>query len=235
VDGFLTGNPAVVGDPTTPGLAEHHAKLRTVINEVGVAAAGQTAHFLAAQGATAEVIHLRDVLFGENMKAVVTVAQLAIPDVAKMTVALQMPKSDIGAEQLLVAADAMLVTGEQYEDTLVKQGLPADGLARLRSVTRELRGAIDARGQSIGNRRGATKKLDLLLGQAQKHVNTIDALLPRVLSGNRALLAEWKQVKRVTIKGVPRSASADAPDAPVTPVTPIDPAAPATVPQDKTA
>jgi hypothetical protein len=193
-------------------------------------------HFLAAKGATAEIRKLRDTLYGQNMRTVATVARVAIPDVAKMTVALQMPKGKRpGAERLLVLADAMAAAAEQYLDTLVKQGLPADSLARLKSVTQELRGAIDARGQSIGSRRGSTEKIDVLVQQARRHVATIDALLTRVLDGNRALLAEWKQVKRVTVKGVPRSASAEAPDAPVTQGTPIDPAAPAPAEQVKSA
>lgn len=233
-DGFLTANPKVTGDPSTPGLAEHYIALRDVISELGGAAAGQAASFLSAKGATAEIENRSDLL-RQEMRAVVTIAQLAIPDVVKMTVALQMPKSGTRGERLLIAADALGVSAEQYRDTLVKQGLPADGLARLRSVTQQLRGAIDARGQSIGSRRGSTENIDVLVGQARKHVRAIDVLLDRVLKDNPALLAEWKQVKRVTIKGVQRAASADASDAPVTPETPIDPAAPAPVSQDETA
>jgi hypothetical protein len=234
VDGFLTVNPKVAGDPSTPGIAEHHIALRDVIGEWGATATGQEATSLSVKGATAEIGHLTDLL-RQEMRDVVTIARLAIPDVVKMTVSLQMPKDGIKGERLLIAADGLAVSADQYQDTLVKQGLPADGLARLRSVIQQLRAAIDARGQSIGSRRGSTEKITVLAKQAHKHVRTIDVLLNRVLKDNPALLAEWKQLKRVTIKGVPRAASAEAPDAPVTPVTPIDPAAPAPSAQEKKA
>jgi hypothetical protein len=226
--GWLGAHPDVVGDPTTPGLAQHFDALGTVVSKLGVAAAGQEVHFLSAKGATAEVKRLRRELIRQHMRGVATVARVAIPDVAKMTVALQVPKEPTDIEGLLASADAMATAAEQYQDTLVKQGLPTDALTRLREVAEQYRSAIDARGQSIANRRGATEAVDALLAQARKHVNTISVLLTRVLEGNRALLAEWQQLKRVTIKGVPGTATADAPATSVTqgaPVTPVPPEA----------
>jgi hypothetical protein len=90
------------------------------------------------------------------------------------------------------------------------------------SVTaKQYRDAIDARGQLIAGRRGATTAVDVPLNRARKLADTLSVLVSRALPDDPASLAEWNQLKRVGRRGVRQTTGEDA----------GQPAAPAATPQ----
>ena len=203
--------------------------LNGAVQEVTTLAAQQDQQAKVGLGATAEAKRLRAELLTQHMRPIASIARATIPDVVKMSVELQAPAAKTDAEALFAEAEAMATTAAKYSDKLIARGLPADFVAQLRTVAEAYKKEIDARGQARGGVTGATTGLhaELLIGR--KAVETMSVIIMKQLRGQPAALAEWKQIRRVIIKGVNTGVvPAPAPAAPATPATPATPAAPAT-------
>ncbi len=221
---LATGAPVPAADPAHAALAEQATALDAVVESASTLASDQESHFRGSKGSTAEASQLRAELFTYHIRPVAAMARVAIPDVVRMTEALRTPKANIDAEGLIAAAGSMAKASEEYAKVLVKRGLPADFVAQLRSAATQYRGAIDARGRSLGGRRGATEGLKDTLGRGRKLVEGISVIVTRLLREDAQALAEWRQIKRVTVKGVQPGVQPD-----VTAVTQPAEGAPATV------
>jgi hypothetical protein len=214
---WLAGHP-VIAALVAPFLTA----LGTVLASLDEAMVKQDTHLRSAKGATAEAKTLRREDIADHMRLIAKAARVAIPDVVKMTAALQLPKQkEIDIEGLRVSAGAMADAAEQYQDALVLAGLPADTIAQLRSVAARYKAAIDKRGQLVAQRRGATESVDEELRRARDLVDAISVIVTRALRTDPATLAEWEQLKRVTVKGVQgKGAAVPTPAAPETTTPP---------------
>jgi len=67
------------------------------------------------------------------------------------------------------------------------------------------RSAIDAGGQGTAVSKGATEGIDDQLVQGRQLVETMPVIVVQRLRTDPSALAEWHQLKRVTLKGVPGS------------------------------
>jgi hypothetical protein len=83
----------------------------------------------------------------------------------------------------------------------VEHGLPADFLDQLDTATSALKDSVDARGIARSRIIGATTTLASERSLGRQIVMMIDASLAHALKSDAALLASWRQVKRVTPKG----------------------------------
>jgi enamine deaminase RidA (YjgF/YER057c/UK114 family) len=214
--GAAAATAGTIGSVTSAqaaALAEQLGVISGVIEEVTSLAAQQDMQGKAGQAATAEANRLRAELFEHHIRPVASIARMAIPDVVKMTVELRVPASDTDAEALFAAAERMASVAEKYVDRLLVRGLPADFVAQLRSVAADYKKEIDARGQARGRQAGATTGIRAELAIGRKAVETISVIVVKVLRNDPAALAEWHQIKRVTIKGVRTSAPPVAPTA----------------------
>jgi hypothetical protein len=174
-----------------------------------------------------ETKRLRTELVTHQMRPIATIAQMAIPDVVRITEALRMPAKKIRAEGLIAAAESMAVLGEKYQDQLATGGLAANFVAQLRSVAAAYKQAIDTRGQAVVSRKGATEGLNAQLATGRKVVETLSVIVRQRLRQDPVALAEWHQAKRVTIKGAQSRSPVAAPTvgAPSAASTPVAAAA----------
>ena len=208
---------AASGTGPAPALAQQAAAFDTAVKDFTAAASEQEAELRSGKGSTADARRLRAELFRHHLTPIARIAQAAIPDVVKMTEALRVPAAKTDRERLLALAEAMAKAGEQYKSRLVESGLPADFIEQLRSAAEAYKAAIDARGQAVGNRRGANERVREAHVVGRRGLNAIAALVNRQLAGDVAALAEFKQITRVTIKGVrgsivPAAGAADVPE-----------------------
>ena len=204
--------------PTLSALGEHSNELDTVVESVTSLASEQESHRRSGKGSTAEAQRLRAELLDHHIRPIADLASLAMPDVVRMTEALRRPKADIDAEGLLAAATAMANASAEYANVLVKRGLPADFESQLQDAADAYRVAIDAGGEARGARRGATQGLLDAFGRGQKIVAAMTVLVNRSLRDDPQGLAEWHQIRRVTLKGVQPAALAATPVVSTTPV-----------------
>jgi hypothetical protein len=198
-----------------PLIAQLLAQLIAVLEELKDAAIGQDSHRRASLGATAEGKGLRESII-DSMRVITSLAAVAIPDVAKVTAALQMPDSR-SIEGLLTAAEALAVSVEANQDALQKAGLAAEAVPQLRVAVEQFRKVIDSRGQSWARRHGATEGVDVQLAKTRRLVKTISAQVVKALRSDPAALAEWKQLIRIGRKGVQGTTPAAEPDASASP------------------
>jgi hypothetical protein len=103
---------------------------------------------------------------------------------------------------LIAAATAMAEKAEVYKDVLVESGLPADFVEQLKAAATSLKASVDGRGLARASRTAATKGVGTERALGRRVVAVIDAVVTRLLQSDPPKLAEWKQLKRVTIKGV---------------------------------
>ena len=79
--------------------------------------------------------------------------------------------------------------------------MPADFVAQLRNAARSYRAAFDSRGAHLATRRGAYEGIRNAVDEGRKLILSLSVLVTRQLRGNEAALAEWIQLKRVTLQG----------------------------------
>ena len=169
--------------------------------------------------------HLR-----QEMRSVTQVAQALKTTVPGISV-LRMPSSKVQVEGLLKAADAFITQASTFETVLVEHALPSDFVTQLQDAAAALKASVDGRGAARAGRVSATKQLAVSLSLGTQFVQILDAALTKALRTDPAKLAEWDNVKRITIKGVPTTGFIT-PLAFVTPVAAVTPIAspPATQP-----
>ena len=201
-------------------LGEQSNELDTVVEQVTKLAADQVQHFRGSKGSTAEAARLRAELFDQHIRPIARMAQLAIPDVVRMTESLRSPKANIDAEGLLAAAEAMANASAEYADVLEKRGLSVDFETERRDAMDAYRTAIDAAGEARGSRRGATQGMQDAFDRGRKILASMSVLVNKTLRGDPQGLAEWQQLSRVTLKGVQPTAAATAVPVP-TPVATV--------------
>jgi len=178
--------------------------VNTIVAELTEAAATQ--HVKRAQatlGATSEH-NLRGNVRRE-MKAVTQIAQAlrkTVPGIGT----LKMPDRQLAAEGLLKAAAGLGKMASTYEPVLIEHGLAQDTLAQLGTAVTTLQSSVDARGSARAAQVSATKTVKVNLDLARQYVQLMDAAISRKTETDAAKLAEWKNAKRVTVKGVPAGA-----------------------------
>jgi hypothetical protein len=204
MQGWLAAQPELAAGPSSAAdtpLAQQVAALGVVVQQFTTRAAQQQSAGRGGKGATAEARALRVELIKQHMQPIADMAKAAIPDVVKMTEALRLPGIRLSTEKLFAAADAMAKAAEQYKTVLVQRGLPTDFVEQLRAVAAAYKNAVDARGQHIANGRGATEGLTTAAAEGRKLVLSLSVIVNKRLRADSVALAEWNQLKRVTLKG----------------------------------
>ena len=120
---------------------------------------------------------------------------------------IKMPASGVSSEALITAAAEMAKNATIYQQVLLDHGLKADSLTSLQTATEALKASVDARGAARAARVRATKQITTDVSLGHKTVLLMDAVMRQQLRSDPATLASWRNAKRVTVKGVPTSAS----------------------------
>jgi hypothetical protein len=214
VEDFLATNAATLGEIVNTGTRK---QLATLIDALNATVAEQAGSSVIAQGSTRRYWALRQALERDHMAPIARMARTEMP-LAPEVEALRMPRSNWAAERLAAAAHGMAKATEPFRAGFVEAGLPDDFVERLTAAADAMVHALSDRAQDRGRLRGATKGLQRTLASGRRVVQVIDALVASKLSDDPALVANWKQVKRV--RHVPVRAQAEPAPTPV--VLPID-------------
>lgn len=141
--------------------------------------------------------HLRD-----EMHVAAQVAQALRKTVPGISI-IKMPPPNAQSEGLLKEAEAFTRQAFTYETVLVEHGLAPNFIAQLRDGISALKASVDGRGAARAAQVSATKLLAVSLEQGSKFVTILDASITKALKSDSAKLAEWRNAKRVTLRGAP--------------------------------
>ena len=203
---------------SSAAVAQKSAALDDVVAQLTTLAAEQDQNHREARGAAKEIVRLRTELVSHQMRHVAIIAKAAIPDLVRMSAALQRP-TRMDNEALIGAATAMADVAGQYKDLLVAEGLPADFADQLRTGSVALRQAIDSLGAAVGLRLKAGQAAHEAVRRGVRILDALSVIVAREYRGDAATLAQWNQQKRVTLVG-PRQLAAQPPVMPAVPVIP---------------
>jgi len=175
--------------------------LKQVVDAMSAGATEQTTQKSQATLAAKDEKSLRTEIRSLHVKAIVRVAGALRGKVPGMGV-FKLPSYTLSSETLLHAADAVRTTASVYKDVFVEHGLPADFLDQLDAANAALKQSVDARGVARSKVAGASKTLVNEATLGRQIVTMMDAALAHALRSDAALLASWRQAKRITVKGV---------------------------------
>lgn len=230
---FGAANPTIIPPATGasdawPTLTRQLSAVTTIVTQVTDAGAEQGRQATNATLAATSEPSLRNAVRAE-MHSIAQVAQSLKQSVPGIGI-LKMPKTKLTAAALLAYANTMLKQASTYQPELVDH-LEPDFVAQLSSAIGALTTSIDGRGSARATQVAATKEVSGGLTLGLQFVSRMDALLSKSLVSNPPKLAEWKNAKRVTTKGVNSTTSdmstSTTSTTPATPA-PVATAAPAT-------
>jgi len=191
---------ATLGGVSAEGVSKLIGSFNAALDRITQNAADEDAHDRAARGSAAEVGRARRELFVHNLRQVAIMAETAMPDVVRMTVALRRPRAR-DAEGMLAAADAMVQAVAPYRQQLTQRGLPTDFVEQLTKAAADYKRAIDSRGGSVAARHRAGQMLEESVQTGKRIVQALTIVVERRYRDDRGLVAEWRQLKHVALVG----------------------------------
>ena len=205
VQAWCAANPGHIPPPVGPSdawspVTRQLDMLNTVVPQVMDSAAEQDVQVRMLTLEATDESSLRGAVRAD-MRTISRFAQAlrsTVPGIGVLT----MPSPATQVEGLLKAADAFSKLASTYEPVLAEHGLAPDALARLRTAIATLRKSVDGRGSARAALVSATTQVATGLSTATRLVQLVDAALMQTLKTDPAKVAEWKNAKRVTTKGV---------------------------------
>lgn len=206
VQAWFAEHPEVLTNAgaTQPALASQLDALKQVVDSMTAGATEQTTQREQTTLASSDETTLRTNVRSLHVKAIVKVAAALRGKVAGTGV-IKLPPGSLKSEALYHAAEAIHAAAGEYKDVFVEHGLPTDFLEQLESANAALKASIDARGIARSRLAGASTTLVNESAVGRQIVSMIDASLDHALKADPALLASWRQAKRVTVKGAATS------------------------------
>lgn len=149
-----------------------------------------------AEGETARQRVLRAELRYDHMQPIAIIAGQQLRERPEFKL-LRLPRWKVRGAGLIVAARDMANAAERYSSLFVEEGLAPDFVAELRSVADRLEQSVTARGESQGQRAGATAGLKAEARRARGCIRLLDSLVRRTLGKSEELLREWEVASNV--------------------------------------
>lgn len=202
VDGWFFANPDLVAG--NPSLGTQVEALKGVVIRLTDHATAQDTQFAQSRLIARDETEKRREVLRHQMAPIAQIGralQGTVPGIGVLT----MPKGNASAAAIVTAAQVMAQKAEIYKDVLVENGLPADFIEQLKQASDALKASIDARGLARASRVAATRGVKSEVALGRRLVSILDAVVTGLIRSNPAKLAEWQQLKRVTLKaGVAR-------------------------------
>jgi len=200
VQGWSVAHDDILRAAPAP-VSAHLAQLGEVVVRIESNATEQDAqHQLATRDATdAET---RRSAVREAMRPIAQVGRTLRGTVFGISAISKMPNSHADNDRLVTAAYSMAENATIFTNTLIEHGLQPDCIEALRTAAEALKSSVDARGLAKARGVGASKGIRPEVTQGYKLVSLIDAGLMPLVRKNPAMLASWRNAKRVTTKGV---------------------------------
>ena len=196
-EGWFAANPQYVAG--NPSLGKQVEALNGIVSRLSDHATAQNTQRAQSLLISKNETEKRRELVEHDMAPIVKVARALKGTVVGIGV-LSMPKSNVTTPQLITAATAMVENAELYKDVLVESGLAADFIEQLKAATAALKASIDGRGLARASRVAATQGVESEVAVGRRVVAIIDAVVTRLIRAEPTKLAEWDQLKRVTLK-----------------------------------
>jgi hypothetical protein len=191
-DGVLQAAPAAVH--------ANFAALGDVITGIETGTVTQAAqHGLSSRVATDAHVRRNDVR--DAMRPITKVARTLQGTVFGIGAISQMPNTSWDNGKLVNAANSMVENATTFSAVLVGHGLQPDCIETLKTAAAALKSSITARGTARATAVGARDAVTSGLKEGKKLVSLIDAGLTPLLK-DPAMLASWRNAKRITVKGV---------------------------------
>jgi hypothetical protein len=188
------------GPTSSPALATQLNALNGIVQRATEFAAEQDTQLAQSLLVSKDEREQRREVLSHHMASIAKVARALRGTIPGIGV-LSMPKGNIQSAALITQAVVMARKAEVYSSVLVEHGLPTDFAKQLEDSAASLKGSLDARGKARGARAGATRGLESELALGRRVIEIMDAALTRVLRREPARFAEWKSVRRVTLRG----------------------------------
>jgi hypothetical protein len=195
--------------------------------QIAAHAVAQVAGRRSSEGETAKQRALRVALRSDHMRPIAVVAGQKLREQPEFKL-LRLPPWNIRGPGLTTAAYDMANAAEKYTDLFIHDGLPIDFVAALRTAAVALDQSIDARGQSRGQRAGATEGLKAETKRAKVLIKVLDSLVRPTLGTNDELLRQWQLASHIRRERVTANATSAAHAPPTTAQTASSTATPTT-------
>jgi hypothetical protein len=210
VEAFLGENTEALGDAVFAAAHRHlRASRERMAQHVTAQESFTRDHLDGVVGKQA----LREVLVRDHIRPIAAIGRALLPEVGELK-ALRVPVAKGSYVAIVAAAYGIADVAKKHEAALLAAGRPAGFIAELVAATDALRDAVNATRQVKGQRMEATAGLVAEAKVARRALGLVDTLVRASIKGDRALLARWTHIRRVT------SGSTSGPDRPTVPSTP---------------
>jgi len=197
--GFLDAHDTLFPDVNKSGARK---TLDDVVAQLTAHAVNQDGSTRVSKGETANQRTLRLALRFNHMKPLAAAANVKVRDVPRAE-ALTLPSSKMKGLRLVNAAGAMADAATPHTQDLIDAGLPADFIPQLRQAADALNASLDVRAVSRQSRAGATKGIGEEEKRGSDVLKLLDALVIPKLGNDVALIAGWKNARKVHAKPGP--------------------------------
>lgn len=215
VQGWFVANPEYVA--ANPKLGMQVDALNGIVSRLSDHAVVQNTQHAQSLLISKDELEKRHELVAHYMAPIVKVARALRGTVPGIGV-LSLPKGNASKSEVITAANAMAEKAETYKDVLLESGLPADFIEQLKQAAAALKGSLDDRGLARAGWVAATKGVRSELALGRRVVTILDAVVTHLVRSDPVKLAEWEQLKRVTVKGVAGHSSAAVVESGSTPI-----------------
>lgn len=205
VPGWFAANPQYVS--ANPALGTQVEALDGILGRLSAHVIAQDTKHAQSLLISQDETEKRHELVSHHMTPIAQVARALRGTVPGIGV-LVSPKGNLSTPEIISAATAMAEKAETYKDVLVESGLPADFIEQLQQAAAALKASLDGRGLARASWVAATRGVGSELALGRRIVAIIDAVITRSIRSDAPKLAEWEQLKRVTLKGSVRGAVA---------------------------
>lgn len=190
---FLEDNTALFD---AVNQSDARKRLDSAVALIGAHAVAQVGGSRTSQGETARQHQLRLALRNDHMRPIAVIASQKLrekPEFTKLT----LPPFRVLGPSLTAAARDMANAAEPYTDLFTKEGLAPDFVAQLRAAADALEQSLITRGQSQGQRAGATTGLQAETTRARALIRQLDALVRPRLGANEQLVRQWEVASHI--------------------------------------
>lgn len=140
---------------------------------------------------------LRKVLREQHLKPIAKIANAVLRGSPGIDKATKLPDAHISTTRLMAVANGFKVAARPYEQTFVKNGRPADFLARLDAAAEAVLQAQLDQARNVGNAAGAKEGMGDEIARGRDAVEMLDAIVTTTFAGNGQILGRWRSAKRV--------------------------------------
>lgn len=200
VEGWFAANPELVAD--NPSLGTQVEALKGVVIRLTDHATAQDTHYAQSLLISKDETDKRREVLRHQMAPIAQVGRALQGTVPGIGVLTSLPKANATASGLITSAEVLADKAAIYKDVLIEHGLPADFIEQLKQAAAALKASVDGRGLARASRVAATQGVKSELALGRRLVIIIDAVVTGLIRSNPVKLAEWQQLKRVTVKGV---------------------------------